>query len=524
MTPTPGAGPSSLPQGQGPIAEVSLEGRVVRFYIPNDVARWRSQTILSKEPWTINWLRELRPNDVLIDVGANVGTYSVFAAAVQGARVFAFEPESQNFSLLVKNIYLNKLHDRVIAYPAALSNVSRLDRLYLSDFAWDGAGSLHSFAADVGHDLKPRRSPFSQGCISISLDEAVQSGAIPIPRFIKIDVDGMEHLVVAGGMRTFADPRVESLCIELNTHLPQHRAILDTLAKLGFASDPEQLKQSMRREGPFEGCGEFIFRKSLAIRLSVVTPLSTVDVIDKEKGRDLGVVQHVLNKIETTPIEVDPFPYAVIDGIFPSDYYLEMLRRFPAPKLLKPLSETGRTSGDAYRERMVLLFDDISLKSLPESDRCFWSGLAAWLYSEQFISAVLRRFLPWCEERLRQAKNSAGSVAVRSDAMLVSDRTRYAIGPHTDAPHRLISFLFYLPSDTKDEDLGTSIYRAKDPSFVCRGGPHYPFEAFNRTGTVPFIPNRLMMFVRTGRSFHGVEPINREGVDRRLLINNIRLV
>jgi FkbM family methyltransferase len=46
---------------------------------------------------------------ILIDVGANVGMYSIYAAKLKKARVFAFEPESQNYSTLLKNIISNEL-------------------------------------------------------------------------------------------------------------------------------------------------------------------------------------------------------------------------------------------------------------------------------------------------------------------------------------------------------------------------------------------------------------------------------
>ena len=83
--------------------------------------------------------------------------------------------------------------------------------------------------------------------------------------------------------------------------------------------------------------------------------------------------------------------------------------------------------------------------------------------------------------------------------------------------------MFYLPSDDTQKHLGTSIYTHQDPTFTCPGGPHYKFEYFDKQKTVEFLPNRLMMFVRTGKSFHGVEEVKDENVSRRLLINNVRI-
>jgi hypothetical protein len=128
------------------------------------------------------------------------------------------------------------------------------------------------------------------------------------------------------------------------------------------------------------------------------------------------------------------------------------------------------------------------------------------------------------EPRLQCILAASDSLKVRGDALLVNDQTNYAVGPHTDAPHRLVTFLFYLPRDTSMRELCTSVYRAKDPSFTCWGGPHHPFEKFDFVRTVEFLPNRLLAFPKTERSFHGVEKIEREGINRPLLINNIRLL
>ena len=70
--------------------------------------------------------------------------------------------------------------------------------------------------------------------------------------------------------------------------------------------------------------------------------------------------------------------------------------------------------------------------------------------------------------------------------------------------------------------LGTSIYRPRSP-FTCDGGPHYPFDPFERIKTTRFAPNTLFMFVKSDISFHGVEPISDPGVERDLLLYSIRI-
>ncbi len=272
-----------------------------------------------------------------------------------------------------------------------------------------------------------------------------------------------------------------------------------------------------------KGNSGLIFDRMSLNRIVVTRGFETTPIPSTLSPTAQVAFDHVSSKIAASEVNGDPFAHVVIDDIFPREYYHEIRRHFPPEPFLTPLSETGRTRG-TYKERKVLLFNDEHFTKLDKTRKAFWVECAAWLYSEHFIRAAVSKFLPFCEDRLAALFGASGEVLVRSDALLVSDRSGFAIGPHSDAPHRLISFLFYLPEDDRDRDLGTSLYRSKDPNFECRGGPHYDFGDFIRTGTVAFLPNRLMMFVKSGRSFHGVEPVTHEGVDRRLLINNVRLL
>lgn len=233
-------------------------GRVV-FKTPNRLSLARVQTLYSKEPHTIAWLNGLAQGAVLLDVGANIGLYSLYAATARRCRVYAFEPESQNYGLLNRNIQANGLDALITAFPCALSDRVGLDRLYLSGF--EIGASCHSFGAEVDFKLEARAAPYVQGCASWTLDAAVADGTLPVPRYIKIDVDGFEHKVVAGACATLAGSGVEELLIEVNPHLAEHRAMVEQLAGLGFRHDPGQARAASRPDGPFAGVGEWLFKR-----------------------------------------------------------------------------------------------------------------------------------------------------------------------------------------------------------------------------------------------------------------------
>ena len=242
-----------------PHRTVEFEGHNLIFATPNRHTAWRVDTLFRKEPDTIEWIAGFAPGEILLDVGANVGMYSVFAAKTRGARVYAFEPESQNYAILNRNILLNGLDGLIQAYCVALADEVKLDKLYLSEFI--AGGSCHSYGAEVGFDDRPRTSAFAQGCLSSTIDALVSAGAVPAPNHIKVDVDGIEPSVMAGARKTLADARVRSVLIEINTNLDTHWKIVDDMLELGFDYSADQVERAQRKEGSFKGVGNYVFRR-----------------------------------------------------------------------------------------------------------------------------------------------------------------------------------------------------------------------------------------------------------------------
>lgn len=240
-----------------PALPVKVGDKTILYNTPNRGTAWRVQTLFQKEPDTIAWINGFEPGSVLYDIGANVGMYTIYAAALRGVRVLAFEPESQNFALLNKNIFSNRLDSLVRAYPVALSDGMSFDQLYLSQFMI--GDSCHNFGETVDFDGRPFTPGFTQGCFAVALDSLVESHGLPVPTHIKIDVDGIEHKVIAGARRTLIRPEVKSVLIEINTNRGDHREMISFMETLGFRWSPEQVEQAQRKEGAFKGVGNYIF-------------------------------------------------------------------------------------------------------------------------------------------------------------------------------------------------------------------------------------------------------------------------
>lgn len=213
------------------IAYHARDDQAYRFSASSPLLLWRARTLFVKEPETLEWIRKFSPTDVFYDIGANVGTYTIYAARRCG-RVYAFEPESANYAALNRNIRLNAVGDRVRAFPVAIAESMRIDSLRLHSTAPGAA--LHVFGRDT--DFKSDRfSPaFEQGAIAVTLDTLVLELGLPPPTWIKIDVDGLEAEVLQGAPQTLALRSLRGLLLEINERQESDMSLVEHLGSLGF--------------------------------------------------------------------------------------------------------------------------------------------------------------------------------------------------------------------------------------------------------------------------------------------------
>ncbi|MGB2713672.1 MAG: FkbM family methyltransferase [Vicinamibacterales bacterium] len=215
----------------GRIRQVTKDGHTYAFVCPNRMVSWRARTFLTKEPETLGWIDTFQRGDVLFDIGANIGLYSIYAAS-RSVRVVAFEPESQNYALINQNIFLNGLGDRIQCLAIALSDRNGVDYIYLSRFR--AGESMHNFGGALDWQQRPFTPSFQQGSVAFSLDGFLEFQPDPFPTHIKIDVDGIEAKVIRGAARTLRDPRLKSLLVELDGASADDRAAIAEIEQAGF--------------------------------------------------------------------------------------------------------------------------------------------------------------------------------------------------------------------------------------------------------------------------------------------------
>ena len=197
------------------VTRTSIGRSDLAFHTPTPLLRRRAESILTKEPDTIAWLNTLRSDAVLWDVGANVGVFSVYAAAVRGCRVLAFEPSASNYYVLTRNITINRLEHHVMAYCVALSGTTGLGVLNL-DSAEPGSALSQFGRPGEGSPYSSNPQPVAQGTIGFTIDDFIAHFGVAVPTHLKLDVDGLEWPILQGARSTLSDARLETVIVELS--------------------------------------------------------------------------------------------------------------------------------------------------------------------------------------------------------------------------------------------------------------------------------------------------------------------
>lgn len=224
---------SALVEDLIPIISIKTKNGALRFFCPGRLPMHRAETLLIKEPETIEWIDDFDENSVFWDIGANVGTYSLYAGLKKEIEVLAFEPAAPNFYVLNRNIEINQMEKQILAFSIAFNDDTRLDYFYMGNTEIGSA--LHSFSQAIDWQGKSFSSEFKQGMVGFTIDEFVQRFNPKFPTYIKIDVDGIESKIVEGGRKTFEDSRLKSILVELDDSQPEiTRSVIANLEQAGL--------------------------------------------------------------------------------------------------------------------------------------------------------------------------------------------------------------------------------------------------------------------------------------------------
>lgn len=207
---------------------VTVNGTELRFLAGLGASEWRSTTMHRKEPETLEWIDGFPVGSCFWDVGASTGIFSVYAALRRQCRVISVDLLPNNYEIIVKNASLNDVADSVLVLPIPLSDRSGP---VLADLVSDEIGTSQHQLVSSSAIVPPRGSHLQT--IAITIDDCIRYLQLPRPDFIKVDVDGLEHLVLRGGGEVLKSV-VKSVLVEKQKHLGDRATTVALLEDLGF--------------------------------------------------------------------------------------------------------------------------------------------------------------------------------------------------------------------------------------------------------------------------------------------------
>ncbi len=214
--------------------KLDYPAREIFLFVESEMDIFRSNAC-SKEPGTVRWIEEnVKPGDVLYDIGANVGAYSLVAAKhTDGkAMVYAFEPSFSTYYHLRLNVMLNSCQKSITPQMIPLSRKSGV-----SDFNYvslEPGSSNHTFGNTINYKGDNFEPIHQEKVIGFSIDDLVSEYGFPIPNHIKLDVDGIELDILMGAEQTLNQSHVKSILVEVYEGLNDHH-IMEFLASKGFS-------------------------------------------------------------------------------------------------------------------------------------------------------------------------------------------------------------------------------------------------------------------------------------------------
>lgn len=207
----------------------------ILLHSPSETSRIRAKHAPSREVDTLEWIDGFDSDDVLWDIGSNLGVFSLYAAKVPGVQVVSFELLPWNYTALINNLSLNGFHDKVMAFCLGVTDKTApvfVNVPLTADTLGGAGGQINTEIDGFG---RPVRTLYSMGALGFSVDDFAALEGVPFPSHIKMDIDGNEEKMLAGAKKTLTDKRIKSLMFELQ---PTNSAqMIKKVEDLGFVLD-----------------------------------------------------------------------------------------------------------------------------------------------------------------------------------------------------------------------------------------------------------------------------------------------
>lgn len=218
--------------------EINILKKKIIFFSPNHISNWRIETFFSKEPETLEWINNFKKKKFIFwDIGANVGLYSIYAAVKHSkCTVISFEPSTSNLRILSRNIFINKLCKKIFIFNNPLVDDKNANKfLDMNESEFIEGHALNTFGKKINFEGKALKSKMKYKLFGTSINHILKNKYLSLPDYIKIDVDGIEHLILQGGDKFLKNKKIKSLLVEINENFfDQHTKIIKLMKRYKF--------------------------------------------------------------------------------------------------------------------------------------------------------------------------------------------------------------------------------------------------------------------------------------------------
>ena len=212
-------------------------GKNLVFFSPNFLIDLIIRDFYTKEPETIEWIDNFKIDKKITfwDIGSNIGIYSIYAAAtIDNIEVISFEPSTSNLRILSRNISINNLEKKIKIFQLPLGE-NKNKFLEFSERKFNEGESHNSLDKNIDFEGKKLNPKNSYQIFSTNIDQVINDRILNIPDYIKIDVDGIEHLILQGGISILKDPQILEIQIEINeNYTNQLNKVIEIMNECGF--------------------------------------------------------------------------------------------------------------------------------------------------------------------------------------------------------------------------------------------------------------------------------------------------
>ena len=216
-----------------------------------------------------------------------------------------------------------------------------------------------------------------------------------------------------------------------------------------------------------------------------------------------SITEHLVQRINRTPVDRNPFMHAMLSDFFPDDIYQQMLLNIPARDAFRPMSLELFHDSKGQSTRDLIELPEIGVQRIASNQQGLWWAVGCAIMSAQVKSAVFKALADDLAPVFGCAPSAVNSQPVFVSTALRIETESYAMPAHIDDLPRVATMLNYLPADSSLDGFGTSLYDYA-PKW------QRPFRAAHReVRRAPFIPNSGIFFSGNQRKarpgWHGFE-------------------